>query len=152
MSGMPLHAFHVSVCEIEFDNHKKQLEITHRIFLDDLEIGLTDWSNERVDVLNPSDAKQLDELIGSYLSEKTKYTLNGKTIIAKYLGSEKEDGVMYCYQVITEVKKVKSIKVTNTVLMETYDDQSNIVHIEHGDSNKSLKLSKSESWGEVSFD
>lgn len=149
---MPLHAFHVSVCEIEFDDKKKQLEITHRIFLDDLEVGLAQWSKEKVDVTNPSDSKQLDQWIGKYLSERTSYVLNGKKAEAEYLGSEKEDGVMYCYQVISEVKKLQTLKVTNTVLMETYDDQSNIVHVEKFDESKSLKLSNSETWGTVSFE
>lgn len=149
---MPLHAFHVSVCEIEFDEKQKQLEITHRIFLDDLEIALTDWSKEKVDVLNPEDPELLNQMIGQYLTEKTTYLLNGKSVNASYLGSEKEESVMYCYQVITGVKKVKSLKVTNETLMETYDDQTNIVHIEKDDQMKSLKLSKSEIWGEVRFD
>ncbi len=149
---MPLHAFHVSVCEIAFDEKQKQLEITHRIFLDDLEIALTDWSKEKVDVLNPHDPKKLDRMIGKYLVERTSYQLNGKPVSATYLGSEKEESVMYCYQVITNVKKVKSLKVTNKTLMETYEDQSNIVHVINGDRMKSLKLSKSETWGEVDFD
>lgn len=152
MSGMSLHAFHVSVCEIEFDQDKKQLEITHRIFLDDLEMGLINWSGEKIDILNPSDPKRLDNLIGQYLSEKTSYTLNGKTVRVNYLGSEKEDAVMYCYQVVSEVKKLKSIKISNTVLMETYGDQSNVVHVERLSETKSLKLSKGESSGEVRFD
>lgn len=149
---MPLHAFHVSVCEIEFDESKKQLEITHRIFLDDLEIGLADWSEEQVDVLNPENPKHLDQMIGKYLTEKTTYVINGKSVRATYLGSEKEESVMYCYQVVTNLKKVKSLKVTNTLLMEIYDDQTNIVHLENGDQMKSLKLSDSETWGEVNFD
>ena len=152
VSGMPLHAFHVSVCEIEFDAREQQLEISHRIFLDDLEIGLTDWSSEKVDVLNPSDPKLLDQMIGKYLSENTNYTLNGKEVKATYLGSEREEGVMYCYQVITDVKKVKTLKVTNSLLMETYDDQINIIHIESYEESKSLKLSNSESWGEMIFE
>ncbi len=149
---MSLHAFHVSVCEIEFDEKQKQLEITHRIFLDDLEIALTDWSKEKVDVLNPDDPDKLDLMIGKYLTEKTSYHLNSKSASAIYLGSEKEESVMYCYQVITGVKKVKSLKVTNKTLMEIYDDQTNIVHVENGDQMKSLKLSNSEYWGEASFD
>ncbi|MDW3208989.1 MAG: DUF6702 family protein [Reichenbachiella sp.] len=152
VSGMPLHAFHVSVCEIEYDEKQRRLEITHRIFLDDLEIALTDWSGEQVDVLNPPDFKQLDQMIGKYLTERASYSLNGKSVDVSYVGSEKEESVMYAYQVISNVKKVKSLKVTNTVLMETYDDQTNIVHMESGDQMKSLKLSGSETWGEVRFD
>lgn len=152
MSGISVHAFHVSVCEIVFDEEERQLEITHRIFLDDLELGLNQWSDQRVDVLNPSDPKALDELIGKYLSEKTSYQLNGKNMVSKYLGSEREEAVMYCYQVITDVKKMKALNVTNEVLMDLYDDQSNIIHVENSGLTKSMKFSAGESTGEVIFD
>lgn len=152
MSGIPLHAFHVSVCEIEFDQDKRQLEITHRIFLDDLEVGLSKWSNEKIDIFNPADPARLDDLIGRYLTEKNTYTANGKVVTAKYLGSEREDAVMYCYQVITDIKRLKTMKVSNATLMELYDDQTNVIHIEHSEEIKSMKLSKDESVDEVVFE
>ena len=152
MSGMSLHAFHVAVTEIEYDGKSSQLEITHRIFIDDLEVALTEWSSEKIDILNPSDPAKLNELIGKYLSEKTSYILNEKEVEVKYLGSEREEAVMYCYQFVSDIKKVKSLKVSNTVLMETFDDQTNIVHVANNETNMSLKLSKNENSGEVSFD
>ena len=149
---MSLHAFHVAVTEIEYDGKSSQLEITHRIFIDDLEVALTEWSSEKIDILNPSDPAKLNELIGKYLSEKTSYILNEKEVEVKYLGSEREEAVMYCYQFVSDIKKVKSLKVSNTVLMETFDDQTNIVHVANNETNMSLKLSKNENSGEVSFD
>jgi len=149
MSGMPLHAIHVSVCDIDYDVKKQQLEISHRIFLDDLEVTLSSWSGEPVDVMNPSDPKELSRMIGRYLDEKTSYTLNGKLATAKYLGSEMEEAVMYCYQVITNVKKIKKLKVRNTALIESFGDQSNVVHIKIQEVSKSLKLNASEIWGEI---
>lgn len=152
ISGTPLHAFHVSVCEIVFDNDQRQLEITHRIFHDDLELALTEWSGQKVDILNPSDPQWLDSLIGGYLQEKTIYTLNGKDVKSNYLGAEREEGVMYCYQVIPSVKKLKSLNVSNTVLMEIFDDQSNVIHVESQDETKSLKLDVGLSYGFVKFE
>ena len=35
--SMAIHPFHVSVCEIEFDQKTEALQITQRIFLDDIE-------------------------------------------------------------------------------------------------------------------
>ncbi|MEO9965362.1 MAG: DUF6702 family protein [Reichenbachiella sp.] len=151
MSGIAPHAFHVAVSEIEFDEDKRQLEITHRIFLDDLEQGLSAWSGQAIDILNPADPANLDMLIGKYLSEKTSYHINGKLATANYLGSEKEDAVMYCYQVIKGVKKVKSINVSNKVLMEIFEDQSNVMHITNASETKSLKLNESEPNGQVNF-
>lgn len=152
ISGTPLHAFHVSVCEIVFDDSQRQLEITHRIFHDDLELALTKWSGQTIDILNPSDPQALDSLIGQYLQEKTNYVLNGKDIESAYLGSEREEGVMYCYQVIPSVKKLKSLQINNTVLMEIFEDQSNIIHVERDEVTKSLKLNVGESQGELVFD
>ncbi|UXX80939.1 hypothetical protein N7E81_07480 [Reichenbachiella carrageenanivorans] len=152
ISGMPLHAFYVSVANIEYDAKSKQVEISHRIFLDDLENGLTEWTGEQVDVLNPTTPEQLDEIIGKYLNAKTSYQVDGKSVTAQYLGSEKDDGVMYCYQVISSVKKLKSLTVTNTILMEIFDDQTNIIHMKKVGDTKSLKLNNKERSGTIVFD
>ena len=50
---------------------------------------------------------------------------------------------MYCYQMVIDWREKGEITKSDqqNVLMETYDDQTNIVHVENGDQmSKSLKL------------
>jgi hypothetical protein len=143
LNGIMLHDFHISVCEIEYDQESKALEITHRIFLDDLEQTLISWSgNSSIDVYNPKDSNELKELIGKYILEKFSVKVNDNKEEMVFIGSEAEDDIMYCYVELPKVNKFESIHILNTVLMDKFDDQINMVHIYRGDKTTSTKFSK----------
>lgn len=143
LNGILAHDFHISVCEIEYDQGSESLEMTHRIFLDDLEATLVTWSGDpSVDVYNPKDEKKLKELIGKYLLEKFAVKVNGSNEKMVFIGSESEDDIMYCYIELPKVKKLQSIHILNTILMDKFEDQINMVHIYRGEETTSTKFSK----------
>ena len=39
------HPFHVSICDVTYDSNDKHLKISVRLFADDLEIGLSGYTN-----------------------------------------------------------------------------------------------------------
>jgi len=142
-NSLLLHDFHVSVCEIEYDEKRKALEVTQRIFLDDLEETLKLWSGDNnVDVMNPKDILLFQEMLEKYLLEHFTVKVNGEDIALNYLGAEIEDDAMYSYIDITGVRKLKSIEIKNTILTEMYEAQTNIVHILVNKKTRSLKLDK----------
>jgi hypothetical protein len=124
------HPMHVSVTEIQYNEKNKSFEIISRIFLDDLELSIrVRAKNESLDLLNPGDGVTTDQLVNSYLQDHLKVRLDGKTAKMNYIAHEIEDAAMICYLEIEGVKKVKQVEVTNTVIQETHNDQSNLVHI-----------------------
>ena len=145
MNGFLLHDFHLSICEIEFDKESKALEITHRIFLDDLEEALRKWSgDETVDVLNPKDKDQLQLMIGGYVLDHFSVRVNDKINVLSFVGAESEADVMYCYVEMTNVKKVKSLYVENKILMKEFDDQTNVVRFNKDGQTTSARLTSDE--------
>ncbi len=66
--------------------------------------------------------------------------VDGKPATMNYLASEIEEPAIVCYLEIENVKKLKTITVTNTVIQETHDDQSNLVHITYKSPVKSYRL------------
>ena len=152
MNGFLLHDFHVSICEIEYDQERKALEVTHKLFLDDLEQSLRKWSgNGNIDVINPKDKVVFQKLLGSYILENFDMWANDKKLEMTYLGSEIEADVMYCYVDILGVKKLQSIGVKNTLLMNVFDDQTNIVHVEVNKETRSLKFDKEIPKGKLEY-
>lgn len=152
MNGFMLHDFHVSICEIEYDQERKALEITHKLFLDDLEQGLNlKAKNGNIDVTNPKDKIVFQQTMNKYLLENFSVIVNGKQVVLNYLGSEIEEDVMYCYVDIIGVKKLKSISVKNTLLMQVFDDQVNIVHVEVEGKTRSMKLSNGDVESIISY-
>ena len=136
-----LHPIHLSVTEIQFSEKDKALQITTRIFIDDLELSLRNKLNQPdLDILLPQTGLTLDQMTADYLKEHLKVKLEGKPQIIKLLGHEIEDVAVIFYIEIENVKKIKVMEVHNDVIMETHEDQSNIIHVTYKGPIKSVRL------------
>lgn len=146
-----VHPMHISVTEIDFDEKDKALEITMRIFADDLETCLrksTGVSN--LDILNPG-TKSIDDLMKQYLAGKFEVRLDGKIQKHNYLGNEKDGDAFIFYIEVPQVKKWKAIAITNSMLTEVFEDQSNLVHVTVRGEVQSLRLMRGSISGNLQF-
>lgn len=135
------HPIHISVTEIEFDERERELEITSRIFTDDLETAIRkDRNMPDLDLLSSPNGFTTAQLVKEYVLKHIAVSLDGKRQPLNYLGLEDDGEALICYIQVKNVKKVKSIAVTNTVLLDVFDDQSNIVHVTVTDRVKSMRL------------
>ncbi|MEK6780958.1 MAG: DUF6702 family protein [Bacteroidota bacterium] len=136
-----LHPIHLSVTEIQYNEKDKALQITTRIFIDDLELSLRNKLNQPdLDILLPQTGLTLDQMTADYLKEHLRVKLEGKPQIIKLLGHEIEDVAVIFYIEIENVKKIKVMEVHNDVIMETHEDQSNIIHVTYKGPIKSVRL------------
>ncbi len=139
--GMSFHPFHVSVCDIEHNQETKTLEISARLFIDDLETGLKAFYKlESVDTYEPENPDELDSLIAGYLGKKLRISVDSKPVELEYLGSEVEGDARWCYIEVRGIEKVNSFEIENLILLESFEDQSNIVHVKANNKVKSYRL------------
>ncbi|NOT75132.1 MAG: hypothetical protein HOP08_09410 [Cyclobacteriaceae bacterium] len=135
------HPIHVSVTEMEYNEKAKSFQITSRIFIDDLELSVRKQIHqESLDLLEPKNGKTVDDLVRAYLGEHFIIKLDGKIAKINFLTHEIEDAAMICYLEIENVKKIKSLEVTNSVIQEIHSDQSNLVHVTYKGPVKSYRL------------
>ncbi len=145
------HPLHVSVTEIFYDEKDKALEIMMRVFMDDLELALRHrFNNPTLDVLNPS-GPTLDEMMKGYVAEHFKVSLDNKSQKVRYLGHEQDGEAFVFFVEIANVKSWKKIGIVNAILTDLYDDQSNLVHVTSSGKVRSLRLTKSDPEGELTF-
>lgn len=147
-----LHPIHVSICEIEYDQTNKAMEITLRIFLDDLEKELRLMKNQpEMDITDLKADLDLDVILKEYLSKHFQINVNEKIDDYNFLGHEIEGDAVFCYMEVSKVKKLKSVQVFNSALTDLYEDQTNLVHIEVNEKIKSLKLTRLEKQGKIVY-
>jgi hypothetical protein len=148
-----VHPMHVSVTEIDFDEKDKELEITSRIFIDDLEKTLqSELKQPELDLLNPQNGQTIDQMAGKYLAGHLRISLDGKPQKTEYLGHERDGEALIFYVLVSKVKKWKTIQVFNDVITATYDDQSNLVHVTVQETVKSLRLTRNTPADKLMFD
>lgn len=145
--GLSTHPFHASVCEIEYNQQSKSLELSYRMFSDDLEETLTGYSGSSVDILNPKEKGKIDSLTEKYLSEKFKIWINGEEQPLGYLGSDLDNGALWCFIEVKDVQRIETVEIDNSVMLEIFDDQINLVHFSKEDQVRSLKLYKDHTYG-----
>jgi hypothetical protein len=148
-----VHPMHVSVTEIQFDEKEKELEIMSRMFIDDLEKTLqTNLKQPELDLLEPKNGLTLDQMAGKYMIEHLKISLDNKSQTVTYLGHERDGEALVFYLLVSKVKKWKTIQIQNDVIMETHEDQSNLVHVTVRETVKSLRLTRDKPVDKLTFD
>ncbi|PZX49899.1 DUF6702 family protein [Algoriphagus chordae] len=145
------HPFHLSLTEIKWNEQTEHLEISQKIFWDDLEIALSGFHNESIDFLNPANKEKLDKQIESYLREHNKIWIDDKLIAVSFIGYEVEEDAAWFYLESEKVKEPTTIKIKNNLLIADFSDQKNVVQFYFEDNSpKSIILGKDKEMGVLS--
>lgn len=134
------HPFYVSVTEINHNRQVKSLEITCKIFADDLEDILKKNYKTTVDLASKAQQATTDRLVNDYFTHHLLLAADGKPVKLSYVGFEKESESAYCYFEVPNVASLKKLAVSNSILQDLTDEQINIMHVTVNGSRKSYKL------------
>ena len=147
------HPLHVTVTEIEMDEKEKQLEITMRVFVDDLEKTMRDKLQQpALDIVKPSNGLTVDQMTRDYLKSHFKILLDNKAQEIKYLGHEMDGDAFVFYLEVTHVKRWKTMHVQNDSMTETFVDESNLVHVSVRGKIRSLRLTATTPVDKLTFE
>ena len=150
-SEVEVHPFHVSVVEINHNAAEKTLEISCKIFTDDLEKVLAQNYKTKIDLINPPDKKAMDTLVKKYITSHLSISADGKPVKFSYLGFERESEAVYSYLEVDNIPSVKKIELLNKLMHDIFTDQVNLMHVSVGGNRKSTKLDYPDSDAVFSF-
>ena len=127
LSSFGVHKFYVSIYQVDFVPEKKRIEITARIFMDDLNIALEREFKIKTQVGEKSETPEDLVFLQKYLKKHLRISADGKEQNVQFLSKEIDNNVVIVYLKINEIKKFSSIKIVNSALLEIYSDQQNIM-------------------------
>lgn len=141
-----VHPFHVSVADIKYKEDQKAIQISMRMFLDDLELALREYSGiDTLDITDKADWAIVRGNIAPYVLENLQlWDEKDKPYVLNFIGAEIEEDVMWCYIEIEKVKRLERVKIKNSVLTEVWGDQENLIHFRAFDGVQSARLFKGE--------
>jgi hypothetical protein len=143
------HDFHVSITQIDHNPQTQSLEITVRIFTDDLEQTIRNLGGGELRLGGPHEAPDANRLLLEYFQNRLEIRVNDQPSVLKWVGKEIEPDVTWCYLEVYSVPVISSIQITNRILMEVFDDQKNIIHLKDSGQTQSLFLNKREATGRL---
>ena len=137
-----VHKHYISLTQIEYKESEKALQITMRFFIDDLEKAVGGRFEKDLKLATPEEMKNSDVFIERYVENKFKLWINGESKVASYLGKQYEDDQVFFFLELTDLEKIESLAVQNSMLMEVYEEQQNYVKLRLGDVAKTFILVK----------
>jgi hypothetical protein len=145
------HPFYVSVTEVNHNAKDKTLEISCKMFAEDLEQILEKNNKATLDISLDKDKASFDKYIPDYISKHLAITVDGKRAKLSYVGFEKEKESVYCYLQIDNVSTPKKIDLDNTLLYDFNENEINIMHVTVNGKRQSTKVNYPERAVSLSF-
>ncbi|PBJ11809.1 DUF6702 family protein [Flavobacterium sp. ACN6] len=143
-SAFTFHKFYVGVFQVNYASEKKMLQITSRIFIDDLNNAMEKKYRKKTFVGTSKETQADIDLLKKYLSENFTIKVNGQAKTIAFLSKEVEaDDVLVCYSRIKDVDKLKTLEISNTILVDWNAEQQNITHISAFDTKRSVLFTES---------
>lgn len=132
-SAPSAHKFYLSNTSIEFNAETRAIEITSRIFTDDLEHAI-EAQCYRYNSLYPQTPEVFD-LVKKYIGDKLNLQVGGRNVILNFLGYNVDNDMTTLF-LEGSYFEPNQVIVNNTILLELFSDQQNIVEVRWNGQSK----------------
>lgn len=145
------HPFYLGVTDIKYNAKEKTLQASVKLFTNDFEEALKKATGKPVDLINGTNKDEIGKAIKEYITKHFSLKLNGKARAFNFIGYEREQEAVWIYIEFKNCEAPKKLEIENTLLYEQIKSQINIVKVEIGEKEKSLKCTNPEKKFEFQF-
>jgi len=136
-----LHPFFVSMTDMNYNAKDKELEVSVRIFTDDLENSIRKYHpGIKVDVIHPANQQQMNQFVNEYIQKHLQLNINGSPVQMAFAGYEQQSESIWSYFEVKNVGTIKKLDVTNNILHDYNTNQINMLHVMVGSNEQNYKL------------
>lgn len=135
-----VHKFYVSVSQVDFNQEKKRLEITNRIFIDDFSASLNASISNKIELEDMKINAESVKILENYINKNLQFTLNKKIKELQIKSFEIEGDVFVIYSIIANISNIQTIEIENKLLFDLVPSQQHIVHLNINNTKKSLLM------------
>lgn len=148
----PTHEYHASVTNMQYDPKGRVFEVSVRMFTDDLEKTLTRENGGQRVVFAEKNEKNNDLLLEKYLRKHFALQTPQKQRKAfNYVGYETEADAQWVYLELPYTELVRGATLKQSVLLDMFEDQVNLVTINYNAEKKTFLFKKNQTVQEISF-
>ena len=127
LTGFTIHKFYISKTIIEFNTRTQQFEITCKMFTDDLDLTLSQFSGKQIHLGTSQEHADANAVLEDYMKQHFTCAIDGVPVEWRWVGKEVENDLTYCYMEIFRKPDFSSLTVRNDLLVSHFPDQQNIV-------------------------
>ena len=141
--GEEVHDFHLSKAMVKHSETEQSIQVSMNIYIDDLEYTLGGLGFDSLFLCTKFEKPQADSIIANYIKNQFSVSSSGKKLQFDYLGKEISEGLdaVWIYMEAMDIEKPIELTLSNTILMESFSDQKNIMNVNVGGREKHIILS-----------
>lgn len=133
--------FYSSLTKVDYVEGSKTLKFTTKLNTKHISDALK---------INPNTAS-FEAEVKQYIGKNFDLNINGAKKNLTFTGSQVNGESVWVYFEATGVENIKSLKIKNSILLEFYPKQINLVNIAYKGSQKNMTLQRGKDTAEVSF-
>ncbi|MGB2152752.1 MAG: DUF6702 family protein [Flavobacteriaceae bacterium] len=137
------HEYYVSITEVVYVSEKHQLQLTTRVFTDDMEAYFNSQTNENIQLSPDHNPILIDALVERFFQNNFKVFFDNNKLEISYLGRQYQEDQMLIFAEVTELSPPTSYKIQNTILIPFRTKQQNIVRVKNNITQKSFLMNAS---------
>ncbi|TDH29033.1 hypothetical protein EXU57_02875 [Segetibacter sp. 3557_3] len=134
------HPFYISMTELNYDQKQKTLEVSVRVFTDDLEKAVRKDCGCKAVIMSPADKQQSGKHLSAYISKHLQLIVDGKPTAMRFVGYQQEEGSTWSFFEVAGLDGVKKIGMVNNLLYDENSQQVNMLRIQGYGKERSDKL------------
>ncbi|MCO4291959.1 hypothetical protein NF867_03675 [Solitalea sp. MAHUQ-68] len=129
------HKFYTSMTQMEYNTSSKSVEIIMNVFWDDIEVALSKIQKKTIKAETPN----FDTYLKSYLQQTFQLKNSNRQLKPfTFVGKEIKGETMSVYLEIPLPEGLNNTELTQAVLINDFNTQTNIVNIISGSAHKTL--------------
>lgn len=136
------HEVYVSMCRIRYDPETNVLTARVRIFSDNLDDAVFAATGTRPGLLEETAHPDADSLIAAYLRPRLQFVVNGDSAAWTLTGARPDLDATECTLVMAGVALPETLAIHNALLVEQFEQQTNIVRVRLGDHTSFLNFNR----------
>ena len=136
-----MHPVHVSLLNVDLDQKTGKIEIVFKFYSDDFERIIFNKYAIDLDITDKVDPGEKIDAINKYIDESFELSINGMKIDKwEYTGNQINEGAIWLYYTNLWPGEMQKISITNGVMMDLYEDQTNLVIVNWFDQQNGYRL------------
>jgi hypothetical protein len=134
------HPIHVSVTNLEIISEKKEILITYKLFTDDFSLLFYHLFEKNLKPIADKDFTSGElALVNNYMTAAFKLEAGKNKLPLEYIRKEQDEQSIWLYYKCTmPAIKIRSLTLTNALLLDLFEDQTNLVIVTLGKKEQGL--------------
>ena len=135
------HPIHVSVTNIDLDPGRGTVELSVKIFADDFQDLILHKYSVQLRITEQENPGDKIESVNRYISEALRMEINGKPSGGmQFRDSRINEGAIWLHYTYEYGKRIRDLRIRNTLMLDKFDDQTNLIIIAYGDKENGYRM------------